>query len=92
MYFRQVLNDATACASYVLGCKTRSQFAVVDPHADMVDEYLRLGQPDVLVHEVGVRVDHSELRLRLAAEQVRGARGLVVEELAEVHASEGTAG
>jgi len=24
MYFRLLLNDATACASYVFGCKTRA--------------------------------------------------------------------
>ena len=24
MYFRQLLNDETACASYLLGCKSRS--------------------------------------------------------------------
>ena len=62
MFFRQVLNDATACASYLLGCKSRSQFAVVDPHADMVDEYLRLaeeqGVPIVAVLETHVQADH----------------------------------
>ena len=31
MYFRQLLNDQSACASYLLGCKTNSKFAVVDP-------------------------------------------------------------
>ena len=42
MYFRQLLNDETACASYLLGCKSHSRFAVVDPHVDLVDEYVRL--------------------------------------------------
>jgi hypothetical protein len=32
MFFRQVLNDETACASYVLGCASHAQLAVVDPH------------------------------------------------------------
>ena len=27
MFFRQLLNDDTACASYVFGCKTHSAFA-----------------------------------------------------------------
>ena len=62
MYFRQVLNEATACASYVLGCKTHARFAVVDPHADMVDHYLRLaeaqGIPIVAVLETHVQADH----------------------------------
>src|SRR5215207_5288696 len=42
VYFRQLLNDETACASYLLGCKTHRAFAVVDPHADLVDEYVAL--------------------------------------------------
>jgi hydroxyacylglutathione hydrolase len=42
VFFRQLLNDQTACASYLLGCKTHSQFAVVDPHIDLVDQYLAI--------------------------------------------------
>src|SRR4051794_2055619 len=44
MYFRQLLNDETACASYVLGCKSSGEFAVVDPHADLVDDYIALAE------------------------------------------------
>src|ERR687888_2115435 len=62
MYFRQLLNDETACASYLLGCKTHSRFAVVDPHADLVDEYIALseaqGIPIVAVLETHVQADH----------------------------------
>jgi glyoxylase-like metal-dependent hydrolase (beta-lactamase superfamily II) len=62
MYFRQILNDATACASYLFGCKTHSQFAVVDPHADLVDTYVTLaeaqGVPIVAVLETHVQADH----------------------------------
>ena len=62
MYFRQLLNDDTACASYLFGCKTHSRFAVVDPHADLVDEYVRLadaqGMPIVAVLETHVQADH----------------------------------
>ena len=62
MYFRQLLNDTTACASYVFGCKTHGRFAVVDPHADLVDEYVRLadaqGVPIVAVLETHVQADH----------------------------------
>ncbi len=62
MFFRQLLNDASACASYLLGCKTHGQFAVVDPHADLVDEYVRLadgqGVPIVAVLETHVQADH----------------------------------
>jgi glyoxylase-like metal-dependent hydrolase (beta-lactamase superfamily II) len=62
MYFRQLLNDATACASYLLGCRTHSRFAVVDPHVDLVDEYVRLaeaeGIPIVAVLDTHVQADH----------------------------------
>ena len=62
MFFRQLLNDSTACASYVLGCKTHSQFAVVDPHVDLVDDYIALadaqGIPIVAVLETHVQADH----------------------------------
>jgi len=34
MYFRRLLNDESACGSYLLGCKTHSRFAVVDPHVE----------------------------------------------------------
>ncbi len=62
MFFRQLLNDATACASYLLGCKSRGTFAVVDPHADLVDEYIALadsqGIPIVAVLETHVQADY----------------------------------
>jgi hydroxyacylglutathione hydrolase len=62
MYFRQLLNDATACASYLFGCKTHAQFAVVDPHVDLVDRYVALaeaqGIPIVAVIETHVQADH----------------------------------
>jgi glyoxylase-like metal-dependent hydrolase (beta-lactamase superfamily II) len=62
VFFRQLLNDETACASYLLGCKTHSQFAVVDPHLDLVDEYIVLaegqGIPIVAVLETHVQADH----------------------------------
>jgi len=62
MFFRQWLNDETACASYVLGCKTHPQFAVIDPHVDLVDEYIALaegqGAPIVAVFDTHVQADH----------------------------------
>jgi len=62
MYFRQLLNETTACASYLFGCKTKSAFAVADPHADLVDEYIGLadaqGMPIVAVFETHVQADH----------------------------------
>jgi hydroxyacylglutathione hydrolase len=62
MFFRQVLNDSSACASYVFGCKSKARFAVVDPHADLVDEYLRIAEAQgvriVAVLETHVQADH----------------------------------
>jgi hydroxyacylglutathione hydrolase len=62
MYFRQLLNDETACASYLLGCKSKSKFAVVDPHVDLVDRYIELAEaqaiPIVAVLETHIQADH----------------------------------
>src|SRR5439155_10222194 len=62
MYFRQLLNDETACASYLFGCKTDSAFAVVDPHIDLVDEYVALAESQgasiVAVLDTHVQADH----------------------------------
>ena len=62
MFFRQLLNDETACASYVLGCASHAQLAVVDPHVDLVDDYIDLakaqGIPIVAVFDTHVQADH----------------------------------
>jgi hydroxyacylglutathione hydrolase len=62
VYFRQLLNDHSACASYLLGCKTHRRFAVVDPHADLVEDYIALadsqGAPIVAVLETHLQADH----------------------------------
>jgi hydroxyacylglutathione hydrolase len=62
MFFRQLLNDETACASYLFGCKSKERFAVVDPHVDLVDDYIRLAEaqdvPIVAVLETHIQADH----------------------------------
>jgi hydroxyacylglutathione hydrolase len=62
MLLRPFLNDATSCASYLFGCGTHDKLAVVDPHADLVDDYLAtaaaLGAPIVAVFETHVQADH----------------------------------
>jgi hydroxyacylglutathione hydrolase len=62
VFFRQMLNDETACASYLLGCKTHGTFAVIDPHSDLVDEYVASaaaqGAAIVAVLETHVQADH----------------------------------
>src|SRR6266536_2752734 len=62
MLLRPFLNDASSCASYLFGCTTHAKLAVVDPHADLVDEYLAaaaaIGEPIVAVFETHVQADH----------------------------------
>jgi hydroxyacylglutathione hydrolase len=62
LYFRQLLNDETACASYLLGCKSHGAFAVVDPHIDLVDEYVALAEAQgaaiVAVLDTHLHADH----------------------------------
>lgn len=62
MLLRPFLNDAGSCASYLLGCTSHSKLAVVDPHADLVDDYLAaaaaIGAPIVAVFETHVQADH----------------------------------
>jgi glyoxylase-like metal-dependent hydrolase (beta-lactamase superfamily II) len=62
VFFRQLLNDETACASYLLGCKTHGTLAVIDPHSDLVDEYVAAaaaqGAAIVAVLETHVQADH----------------------------------
>jgi hydroxyacylglutathione hydrolase len=62
VFFRQLVNDGSACASYVLGCKSRRRLAVVDPHVDLVDQYVALADaqavPIVAVFETHLQADH----------------------------------
>ena len=62
MLLRPFLNDASSCASYLFGCTTQSKLAVVDPHADLVDDYeaaaAATGAPIVAVFETHVQADH----------------------------------
>lgn len=62
MFFRQFLNDDGACASYLLGCKTAGELAVVDAHADLVDEYVATAESQgariAAVLETHVQADH----------------------------------
>jgi glyoxylase-like metal-dependent hydrolase (beta-lactamase superfamily II) len=62
MVLRPFLNNAGSCASYLFGCTSHSKLAVVDPHADFVDDYLAaaeaIGSPIVAVFETHVQADH----------------------------------
>jgi hydroxyacylglutathione hydrolase len=62
LLLRPFLNEAGSCASYLFGCTTHAQLAVVDPHADLVDDYVAvaaaIGAPIVAVFETHVQADH----------------------------------
>jgi glyoxylase-like metal-dependent hydrolase (beta-lactamase superfamily II) len=71
LYFRQLLNDEIACASYLLGCKSHSAFAVIEPHIDLVDNYVALAESQgaqiMAVLDTHVQADHVSGLPELAA-------------------------
>jgi hydroxyacylglutathione hydrolase len=82
MFFRQLLNDETACASYLLGCKTHGTFAVVDPHVDLVDTYVSLA-------EAQASAITAVLDTHLQADHVSGLPELVARTGATAYLPEG---
>ena len=62
MLLRPFLNDGGSCASYLFGCTTHNKLAVVDPHADLVEDYLAaaaaIGTPIAAVFETHMQADH----------------------------------
>jgi hydroxyacylglutathione hydrolase len=59
---RPFLYEETACASYLFGCLSKGELAVVDPHEALVESYLaaaeRAGAAIVAVLETHVQADH----------------------------------
>jgi hydroxyacylglutathione hydrolase len=59
---RPFLHAEASCASYLFGCTTHRRLAVVDPHEELVDEYLAAaeaaGAPIDAVFETHVQADH----------------------------------
>ena len=62
MFFRQFLNDETSCASYLFGCNTARELAVVDAHAELVDDYIAAAEAQgariAAVLETHIQADH----------------------------------
>jgi glyoxylase-like metal-dependent hydrolase (beta-lactamase superfamily II) len=62
MLLRPFLNEARSCASYLFGCTSHNRLAVVDAHADLVDDYVAaaaaIGAPITAVFETHVQADH----------------------------------
>jgi hydroxyacylglutathione hydrolase len=62
MVLRQFLYSPGSCASYLFGCTSHEALAVVDPHAELVDDYIgaaeAIGSPVTAVFETHVQADH----------------------------------
>jgi hydroxyacylglutathione hydrolase len=62
MVLRPFLYAPGSCASYLFGCTTHGKLAVVDPHIDLVDDYVAaaaaIGSPITAVFETHVQADH----------------------------------
>ena len=62
MLLRPFLNDVGSCASFLFGCTSHAKLAVVDPHVDLVEDYVKaaaaIGAPIVAVFETHVQADH----------------------------------
>ena len=69
MYFRQVLHEDKACASYLVGCPTVGVCAVVDPQGDpqrYVDQVMNKGMAVNAILETHVQADHLSSARELA--------------------------
>jgi len=62
MVLRPFLYAAGSCASYLFGCATHHKLAVVDPHAELIDDYIAaaeaIGSPITAVFDTHVQADH----------------------------------
>lgn len=70
MYFRQILHEDKACASYMVGCPTKGVCAVVDPQGDpqmYVSQAESRGMTLSAVLETHVHADHVSCARELAA-------------------------
>jgi len=68
---RRFIVPATGCASYLFGCTSKGELGVVDPHADLVEEYLSvsdsIGARVAQVFDTHVHADHHSGARELAA-------------------------
>lgn len=79
-YLKQVCHDGGSCASYVLGCATAGECAVVDPRED-VSQYIGIAR------ENETKVTHI-IETHIHADHVSGARKLAKETGAPIHLHE----
>jgi hydroxyacylglutathione hydrolase len=71
MILRRFIVPETGCASYLFGCMSKGELGVVDPHADLVDEYVSAadasGARIAQVFDTHVHADHPSGARELAA-------------------------
>src|SRR5213592_751418 len=62
MVLRPFLYAPVSCAGYLFGCTTPHELAVVDPHLELIDDYIAaaegIGSPITAVFETHVQADH----------------------------------
>lgn len=83
MIFRQFLKDETSCSSYLFGCGTVGELAVVDAHVDLVDEYI------ATAHAKGARIA-AVIETHVQADHVSGLPELVAKTGATAYLPEGS--
>ena len=70
MILRRFIVPETGCASYLFGCTSKAELGVVDPHADLIDEYLSAAESaDARITQVldtHVHADHRSGARELA--------------------------
>jgi glyoxylase-like metal-dependent hydrolase (beta-lactamase superfamily II) len=70
MILRRFIVAETGCASYLFGCTSKGQVGVVDPHADLVADYVEtadsVGARIAQVFDTHVHADHPSGALELA--------------------------
>jgi len=71
MILRRFIVPETGCASYLFGCTSKGELGVVDPHVDLVDDYVSaaesVGARIVHVFDTHVHADHPSGMGELAA-------------------------
>ncbi len=82
-FLRLVRNDASSCASYVLGCPTAHECVVVDPKED-ASEYIKLAKHS------GTKITHV-FETHVHADHISGARELAKLAKAPLHLHESAA-
>ena len=70
MILRRFIVSETGCASYLFGCTSKGEVGVVDPHAELVDDYIdtaeSVGARIAQVFDTHVHADHPSGALALA--------------------------